>query len=148
MVKIIKTIYEGRNEYGDFNFMIKQEEYDNALFIFNDNIEDHFNCVKGGGNAIIRKYNRYSKLEKPKSAGIPTGSLENGGFDKLNEVTKFIVLTAIQEIKDLIVKYKYDTVIYAIDKKTGKLGTSIFDVDDNVIDFIDEQINLLTEYNP
>ncbi len=147
MVRIIKTTYEGRNEYGDFNFMIKQEEFNNSLFIFNDNVEDHFNSKKGGGNAIIRKYNRHGELDKPRSAGIPTGSLENGGFDELNEITKYVVLSSIQEIKDLIQKYNYDTIIYAIDKKTGKLGTSIFDVDDDVIDYIDKQINLLKDYN-
>ena len=65
--------------------MIKQPEFKNCLFIFNDNVEYHMSNRKGAGNAIIRQYNKhsqrcigsesYSNLEKPMSAGISTGTI-------------------------------------------------------------------------
>ena len=50
----------------------------------------------------------------------------------------------IQEIKDLIFKYKYDKVIWSQDK-TGKLGASLFGatLGQDVIDYITEQIKNL-----
>jgi hypothetical protein len=33
MVKVIGTIYEGNNKLGDFNWMIKQAEFKNCLFM-------------------------------------------------------------------------------------------------------------------
>lgn len=143
MVKIIGTIYEGRGKYGDFEYMIEQDEYNNSLFIFNDNIEDHFTDRMGGGNAVIRPYNKYGELDIPKSAGIPTGSLDYGGFQELSPEVKFIIKSSIQEIKDLIVKYNYKTIYYSQDKNTKKIGTSIFNVNEDVINYIDNKINKL-----
>jgi hypothetical protein len=139
MVKIIGSIYTGNNTVGDFNWMIKQSDYTNCLFIFNDNIEHHLTNKKGGGNAIIRQYNKFSSLDKPRSAGIPTGTLKNGGFTILDEEVKVIIDNSISVIKDLIQKYKFDTVYFSQDS-SGKLGTSIFKVNQDVIDYITEQI--------
>jgi hypothetical protein len=142
MVKVIGTIYEGNNKLGDFNWMIKQAEFKNCLFIFNDNIEHHLSNRKGAGNAIIRQYNKHSNLVKPMSAGIPTGTLSKGGFDELSEEVKILIDDCIIGIKELIQKYKYDTVYFSADKN-GKLGTSIFEVNKDVIDYITEKIMML-----
>ena len=139
MVNVIGTIYQGNNKLGDFNWMIKQPEYNNSLFIYNDNIEHHLSNRKGNGNAIIRQYNKYSNLAKPRSAGIPTGTLTNGGFTELSEEVKTLIDDCITGIKELIVKYKYDTVYFSMDEN-GKLGTSIFKVNKDVINYITEQI--------
>lgn len=142
MVKVIGTIYQGNNKLGDFNWMIKQPEFKNCLFIFNDNVEYHMSNRKGAGNAIIRQYNKHSNLEKPMSAGISTGTLSQGGFDELSEEVKTLIDDCINEIKELIVKYKYETVYFSADKN-GKLGTSIFEVNKDVIDYITEKIMML-----
>lgn len=145
MVKVIGTIYEGRGKLGDFSWMVNQEEYKNSLFIFNDNIECHFRDNAGSGNAIMRKYNRYSKLEIPRSAGIPTGSLSKDGFTELNDEVKFIVKASIQEIKDLISKYKYDTIYFSKDKNKDLLGTAIFEVNEDVLKYITKKIKKLED---
>lgn len=80
MVKVIGTVFCGLNKYGDFDYMINNTDYDDSLFIYNDNIESRFKSKSGIGNAIIRKYNQYSSLEIPRSAGISTGSLKKRGF--------------------------------------------------------------------
>ena len=139
MVKVIGSIYNGNNTVGDFNWMIKQSDYTNCLFIFNDNIECHLTNKKGSGNAIIRQFNRFSSLDKPRSAGIPTGTLKYGGFTKLDEEVETIIDGSINEIKELIEKYNFDTVYFSQDS-SGKLGTSIFKVNQDVIDYITEQI--------
>ena len=36
-IQVIPIQFTGRNKYGDFNWMIKEPEYANSLFIFNDN---------------------------------------------------------------------------------------------------------------
>jgi hypothetical protein len=78
-------------------------------------------------------------LDKPRSAGIPTGTLKFGGFTKLDEDVKTIIDDSINEIKELIEKYKFDTVYFSQDS-SGKLGTSIFKVNQDVINYITEQI--------
>ena len=142
MVNVIGTVYEGNNKLGDFNWMIKQAEFKNCLFIFNDNVEHHGSNRKGGGNAIIRQYNKHSNLDKPMSAGIPTGTLLNGGFTELSEEVKTLIDDCIIGIKELIEKYKYETVYFSADKN-GKLGTSIFKVNKDVINYITEKIMML-----
>lgn len=57
-IKLVPSIFSGRNKLGDFSWMIKQPEYNDALFIFNDNQEAFYGKLKrkGCGNAVIRPY--------------------------------------------------------------------------------------------
>ncbi len=142
-MKVIGTIYKGKNEEGDFKWMMKQNQYSNSLFIFNDNTEYHHTNRKGLGNAIMRQYNKYNtSLIIPRSAGIPTGTLEEGGFTEFNEEIKKIIDESFLEIKELIKKYDYDTIIYSADKN-GDLGTNLFEVDNDVVKYITSLIKSL-----
>jgi len=144
-IPLYGTIYSGPNKLGDFNWMCQQQLYSNALFIFNDNEEFHDTCRQGAGNAVARKYNKYNeKLTKPQSAGIPTGTLEFGGYQQLDSHVISVVSNAIGEIKELLSKHKYDGIFYSVGAN-GKLGTGIFDVNHQVIDYIDEQIKQLSK---
>jgi len=139
-MQVVGIIFTEIDCYGDFNWMIKQKKYENCLFLFNDNLEHHFTDRKGAGNAIIRKYNQYSNLEKPRSYGIPTGTLKEGGFGELSLEVKFIIDKCFEDLKKIIKKYNYDTIIFSRDKNSNKLGTSIFEVNKKVIDYITEKI--------
>jgi hypothetical protein len=142
-MKVTGTIFVKRNELGDFMWMKDQKEYTESLFIFNDNTEYHNTNCKGGGNAIMRTFNKYNNnLEKPLSAGIPTGSKEEGGFSELTKDVKKVIDSSFEEIKELIKKYNYKEVIYSADKN-GNLGTSIFEVDKEVINYITSLIKSL-----
>jgi hypothetical protein len=142
-IEIIGNIYKGREKDGDFHWMIKQDIYKDILFLFNDNEEYHDTNARGAGNAIIRKYNKYNKkLEKPRSAGIPTGTLRDGGYEELNDHVKKQVKTAIQEIKEIIIKYNYKKICYS-SEKDGILGTGIFTVDRDVLIYITNKIKKL-----
>ena len=104
----------------------------------------------GIGNAIIRKYRKYNKynktLYKPKSAGICTGTLKYKGYKELSDYNKNLIDNNINEIKKLIEKYKYKDIYYSVGKN-NKLGTSIFKVAEDVIDYIDNQICKLSNLN-
>ncbi len=146
-MKVTGTIFTNRNEFGDFMWMKDQDEYSNSLFIFNDNTEYHNTNRRGAGNAIMRMFNKYNDdLEKPISAGIPTGSLEDGGFDELTPEVKKIIDDSFEEIKELIKKYNYDEVIFSSDKE-GNLGTSIFEVNKDVIIYITSLLKSLEKHN-
>ena len=112
---------------------------ENSIFIFNDNIEHNKTNRTGGGNAIMRKYNKYSSLEIPKSAGIPTGSIRTGGFEKFNQNVKNIIDNAIDDIIELINLHKYTHLYYSAEL-TGEIGTSIFVVNEKVTEYITYKI--------
>ena len=133
-------------QFGDFYWMYDQEEYSDSLFIFNDNEEYHYTCRCGAGNAVMRRYNQYSKLIKPKSAGIPTGTLGEGGYSKFTPEIKKVIDDSINEIIELIKIHQYKTIYFSAELD-GKLGTSIFAVNPKVINYITNRIYGLT-HNP
>lgn len=142
-MKVTGTIFYKKNEVGDFMWMMKQNEYKNSLFIFNDDTENHYTNNKGKGNAIVRPYNKYNNFIRiPKSAGIPTGSLKHGGFAEFNENIQNIIDESFDEIIELIKKYNYTEIIYSADKK-GNLGTGLFKVNKDVIEYITSLIKSL-----
>ena len=139
-MEIIPIVFKKKGEYGDFDWMIQQFEYDDILFIFNDNEEYHFTNKIGKGNAIIRYYNCHNiKLIKPRSAGIPTGNFKNKGYKILDTYNKKIIDNSINEIKLIIKKYEYNKVAYSADKN-NILGTSLFKVDTDVLHYITNEI--------
>jgi hypothetical protein len=142
-IQLIGVKFAKPNSFGDFNWMCHQNKYLDTLFIFNDNEEYHNTCRGGAGNAIMRKYNKYSNLNKPKSAGIPTGTLEHGGYQSLNAHSVKQIDEAFDEIIELINIFKYKQIYYS-SELDGKLGTSIFNVNDKVIKYITNKLFGLT----
>ena len=145
-VEIIGIKFKFPNEYGDFYWMCNQKKFSGSLFIFNDNEESHETSEMGGGNATIRIFNKYSDHNPPKSAGIPTGTLAFGGYQKFTPRIKKVIDDSFDEIKELIKKYNYHT-LYFSSEPDGKIGTSIFRVDDKVRNYITHNIyNLSTNH--
>eukprot|EP00834_Sanchytrium_tribonematis_P004935 NODE_269_length_11261_cov_0.600359.p12 type:complete len:154 gc:universal NODE_269_length_11261_cov_0.600359:4776-5237(+) len=146
-LRIVPVEFKKRNTIGDFLYMKDLPEYKNALFIFNDNVRDHPSAVTGGGNAQMRPFNQFGQCQPPKSAGIPTGL--QGGFDDLNDDVQNHVDSAISEIRSLLKQFPYDQVIYSCTsnhsvsfegKQVPLLGSSIFKVDPQVLEYITLQI--------
>jgi hypothetical protein len=139
-LKIHGSIFVKPGQEGDFAWMIKQPQYEKALFVFNDNIEEFMKYLvgtggfaKGKGNAVIRPYR---KSQPPHAAGIPTGSLRAGvgGFRSLDE-SKYLIDRALEIIYGLVATGHYDQIIYSDDGQGG-LGTGIFRVNREVKDYI------------
>lgn len=145
MVYVFGCIYVDGQSFGNFNDMIKQSEYKDVLFIFNDNLEDFKSqsCQIGGGNAIIRPY---QCLKVPRATGIPTGT--NGvGFtsldqivDEKNNTAKYYIDVSLLKIKDIIEKNDYGNIFYSSDMN-GNLGHGIFIVSPEVVNYISEQLH-------
>ena len=67
MVEKIGTQFFGKGKYGDFEYMIQSGDYEDSLFIFND--DEYRNKWKRAtkGNSVIRKFNKYANPEKPRA---------------------------------------------------------------------------------
>ena len=138
-IRVYGEVFNGVGKIGDFNWMIKQPEYKDTLFVFNDNTEQFDNhravptsgpgCDAGGGNAIIRPY---QCEDPPRALGIPTGP----GFDKLTAEVKAYIDKAVDQIAVTVSRYGYKRVMYNAADGSGRLGTHIFSVGDDVKDYI------------
>ena len=142
-MQVIKSQYSGPRQNGDFSWMIGRPEFARALFIFNDN-EAQFIAFQtghasglsaGGGNAAIRPYQGHSPI---RAAGIPTGN--HGGYQKLDKNVRALVDDAIAHIARLLATDNYDQVIFSYDAQNETIGTGIFQVADEVKDYIYESI--------
>jgi len=141
-VKIIPSIYKGQGMEGDFEWMIQQDKYKSTFFIFNDNESqfkahlkdpsDPLGCNVGGGNAVIRPY---QCTNPPQAGGIPTGP----NFPSLTPEVKQLIDSAIHLIQQNIDTYNYNAVVFSANENGG-LGTSIFEVPDDVKTYIVKQI--------
>lgn len=122
----------------DFEYLMRCKIFENALFIFNDNQVEHNSCKKGHGNAEIRQYNKYSS-GPIKSAGIPTGKYRNG-YSCLAE-GKDDIDKSIDEIKELLSSGRYDSIVYSVQNiGNATIGTSIFELDDELKEYITNKI--------
>ena len=65
-IQIIGTVFSRPGMHGDFLAMLKSDSFDDALFIYNDNEESRYTCIRGGGNASIRPYNKFNKYNNTK----------------------------------------------------------------------------------
>ena len=142
-MQVIKSQFSGGRQDGDFSWMIDRPEFARSLFIFNDN-EAQFiafhtghaaGLSAGGGNAAIRPYQGHSPI---RAAGIPTGNL--GGYQKLDKNVRALVDDAIAHIQRLLATGNYDQVIFSYDARQKTIGTGIFQVADEVKNYIYESI--------
>jgi hypothetical protein len=140
-MEVIGTVFTKKNQTGDFDWMIKSGNYGDALFLFNDDEKRHKWKKAGQGNAVIRKYNKHS-IEIPRSAGIITGT-DGAGYESLDWKTKAVIDICFAEVREIIQKYGYKKVYYSAKTPNGLLGTSIFVVGQDVLEYVTDQIHLL-----
>ena len=118
----------------DFEKLMKQDEFQRCLFIFNDNFHDHFSAHRGGGNARVRCFNNYSTFRPPKSFGIPTG--RSSGYKRLVDGQSDID-TCLAELIELLNTNDYDSLVYSVDSYGQPLiGSGIFQVGAEVKQYI------------
>jgi hypothetical protein len=128
--------------------MITRPEYQDTLFLFNDNQEQFvaflnylrqpYNralaaqaCTAGGGNAVIRPY---QCKQPPRAAGIPTGRAGHG-YQYLPEALPYLQLAA-QRIQALLATGRYRYLAYSAAADGYSLGTTIFAPSPAVKDYI------------
>lgn len=147
-LRIHPSVFSHGGTDGDFGWMIQQDKYANAFFIFNDNEEEFLayqgnqgtsgpGCSAGGGNAGIRPW---QCATPPRAGGIPTGTLDHGGYPKLTAEVKAHIDTAVAFIAARIADHGFTDVYFSSDGHGG-LGTGIFRVGADVKAYIVQQID-------
>jgi hypothetical protein len=149
-ILVTGTIFNKIDTYGDFYHMIQSEKYKDSIFIFNDNEESYHtkSFQRGAGNACIRKFNKYNPQysENPMAVGIPTGTINNGGYEILNESNSTIINNCINQIIKIIHKHNKRRLFYSAQNMSGILGSGIFKINENVLQYITHKIYTLTNH--
>jgi hypothetical protein len=102
-IEVIGSVFLRANRDGDFEWELQTNRYPMALYIFNDNVEDHSSDRAGGGNAVIRPY-----VKQQRAAGISTGlSSSSGGYQTLDAPTKLQIDRDVAEVKALLATGRY-----------------------------------------
>lgn len=144
--KIVPSIFKGRYCMGDFKWEIDNRLSPKTLYIFNDNEDDHNSDVMGGGNAVIRVYNIYGYnnvgMSYPCAAGICTGK-NYRGYKEFTKEVKQTIDSNIEEIKTILKLGHYTSIKYSAANEDGDLGTGIFNVNEQVKEYIVKKINEL-----
>jgi hypothetical protein len=150
VVDVIGSVFTGRGKPGDFAWMIEQADYADTLFVFNDNEEqflahrrdptDPRGCVRGGGNAAIRPYRCTDPV---RAAGVPTG-VGGAGYAGLTEENRRVIDDAVGVVRDLVRSGNHRRVIYSAADASGRLGTGIFEVGDDVKTYIVDRLRSLS----
>ncbi|MDG4576303.1 MAG: hypothetical protein P9C36_08330 [Defluviicoccus sp.] len=127
------SVFAGNGKEGDFAWMIEQPQYEQALFVFNDNESQFLSYMDGtsvgGGNAVIRPYQGAGA----RAAGVPTGP----GYDALTTENKAIIDRALARVRSLIKSGRYTMLVYSADETDPSLlGHGIFDVGEDVRRYI------------
>ena len=152
MVAVLGVVYDGPHKYGDFKWMLKQPEYEDTLFVYNDNVKDNLdpNSMDGAGSAAIRNVS-WRFATPPRSVGIPTGwSVASGGFDEMDIYSKRAIDFSIARIWKIIMDSdsKVTKVIYSCSREDKmKIGVSIFQPHSSILNYINDQLhNLQSAY--
>jgi hypothetical protein len=134
-LQVIPTIYEKPDEFGDFGWMLKQSEYDDGFFIFNDNQEDFLaflsdptpgtqGCTARGGNSVIRPWQCDAR---PRAGGVPTGTITNGqGYPSLTPAVRHMIDGAVGVLRGTLASGNYERLFYSAANEAGDLGSGIF----------------------
>jgi hypothetical protein len=131
-----------RTTKGGFITMMNKPTFKKSLFIFNDNEREHYSSKPGLGNVSMRPFNVLGTPNErvPRSHGIPTGTFRSG-YSKLNNETMNAIDRAVNEIKELLDTYDYDSIVYSLkDVDSLIIGTSIFEVNHEVLVYITQSI--------
>jgi len=149
IIELVPSVFTGKNKEGDFSWMIVRSEYEDALFVFNDNQYEFLAQSEraGKGNAIIRPYQHE---DPPRCTGIPTGIFTHGvnqGYTALYDGVASIIDKSVERIRDLLATHRYKRVIYSSDGNGG-LGTGCFQVANDVKEYIITKLQqVVQEYN-
>ena len=139
--QLIGFIYTAPEEQGDFAWMIRQDQFRDALFIFNDNESEYethksdasLACEEGANNARIRPY---QCQDPPRAVGIPTGP----GYLSLTPHAKQIIDEAIDRAHEIALRYEYRRIFYNAADSSGILGVRAFEVGNDVRRYIFERL--------
>lgn len=152
-VTVVASPFKGGKQDGDFQWMLKQPENDDALFIIAENYLDSVrdDASAGGGTACLRMLtpDRVADGVVPRAVGIPTGwSLQTRGFSQLDSLyVKTIIDLSLDRVAIVLSQHpQIKRLIYSSDAADPLLvGVGIFSdtLCPNVRKYISDQIQTL-----
>lgn len=144
-MKVIGSVFSGGHKDGDFNWMIKQKHYSDALFVFNDNEQQYIihrdnptdpsGCTAGLGNGAIRPHQCETP---PRAAGVPTGP----NYAKLTPHISKLIDEAVATVGKIAAAENYTRIYFSADAHGG-LGTGTFQVGNDVKAYVVKQLKAL-----
>lgn len=151
-MKITGVPFFKPDEYGDFKWMAKRDEFNHVLFLFNENFIDsqNTNAPSGAGSAVVRPLT-HRVQEWPRAAGVPTGwSVASGGFDELNKFVRLAIDNSIERVKRILHDDpKLTQVMFSCDASSPNvIGSRIFRIDEQVVQYISDKLEELRDYDP
>ena len=156
-VSVVSTLYTKKGRHGDFKWMVKQKQYDDAIFLVAENFLDSLrnDVANGGGTAAVRMHciQRMAPGATPRAVGVPTGwSFSAKGFPQLDNDVKMVIdlsLDRIALVFDMFPQFK--RLIYSCDAEDPlHIGVSIFEdtLDLAVRQYISKQIHAIASRAP
>ena len=143
-LKVVGVQFSKLGAPGDFEWEIRNSKHPTAMYIFNDNAADHGSAHAGGGNAVIRPFSHGPNAQ---AAGICTGeSSAAGGYGALDECARRQIDSDFAELMAKLQTGRFTEVRYSSEGPGGRLGTSIFQVAPEVIEYIMYKLNSLGAY--
>jgi hypothetical protein len=141
-VELIPVAFYGKNNYGDFSWMINRPEYNNALFIFDETQEDFLKFAEYSQSGILdtnlcnRLFKDFQQLQcqdPPKAAGIPVASDDKGYQDIITALP--YVEGALNYIESLIKSGHYTQILYPAERDDRTFRTS-YNVSPDIKEYI------------
>lgn len=109
---VIQTKSHSRE--AQLEYVILNPGHENTLFIYPDDLETLETPMTGPGIQALRPYNRHGLYKsRPRSVGIPTGTMAFGPFNKLTDIgVKEAIDTALSHIRHIIASGHYTKIYF------------------------------------
>ena len=151
MVSVEGVCFVGKNQVGDYKWMIDQDTYEDALFVIHDNVlETILSDEAGGGTAQLRPYARFA--DEPRAVQIVTGwSVRCGGFHELDSKEESVIRVFFEYIRLYLKKHpEIKRLIFSCSTSDNdKIGQGVFKMADDVVSHISEELlSLQTSIEP
>jgi hypothetical protein len=143
----------------DFAAMIRQQQYADTLFIYNENEQDYASgsVAAGGGNAAIRPFRadpgqtRRLNARDPSrgvALGIPTGS-HGIGYQALTRNVTVQIDAAIERIRLYVARANgIRRVVFSANAADSLIGTGIFQVGEAICEYITDGLRSVAAGQP
>ena len=140
------VVFRVKKADGDFQWMAKQAQYNDSVFLIMENFLDMlFATQTGGGTAVLRDQT-WPMSTAPRAVGIPTGySQETGGFRMLDKSVREIIDLGFERLRAHVREVpNVRMIVYSADGKNPSLiGCNIFKatLSQDVLQYITQRIH-------
>jgi hypothetical protein len=140
-MNVIGTVFSEKGAVGDFDWMIRSGQYEDAIFLFEEDEIRQNGFHSGKGNAVIRKYNSIA-LNRPRSVGIVVGN-HQGAYTELTAEVRDKIDACFHNVRYYCQIHGYTTVYYLVKTSDGPFDVSTDQLNPDVLAYITQSIRNL-----